>query len=214
MLPNFEWRRGTGNGVRMRNATRAEVYGHSHRGRSYMASWRRSRVAGCAAYLLLFLIFALVLPQMAGDERNFPGHLWAEEHRFLTNRIDLPTLIPTAIIALAALIVGYRMAFGAFRMYGLRRREKSRVYSDGLTAADRACLGLSGTDSVISCAGMILLAPPVVSAVVMFVRPTDAAALPDQYRSGLWLYWLAGVSLAYLLWAVAESVARAVKSRK
>ena len=214
MLPNFEWRRGTGSGVRMRNATRAEVYGHSHKDRSYMASWKRSRVAGCAAYLLLFFIFALVLPQMAGDEKNFPGHLWAEDHRFLTNRINLSILIPTAVITLLALIVGSRITFGAFRMYGLKRREKSKVYSDQLTDADRACLGLSRTDSIISYVGMILLILPIGLAIMTLVRTSDTAALPDYYHNGVLLYWLAGASLPYLLWAIVQSIMRMAKSKK
>ena len=212
--PNWEWRRGTGRGVRMRQASRAEVYSHLHRGRSYLASWKRSGFLMSAFYALIMLGGAFALPQMVGDEYNFPGHVWARDYRALGGIGSM--VVPAVAVTLLAALVGYRMTFGVFRMAGLKRRAKSNRIADSLTNAERACMGLSRVDSAVSAIGMLLLAPTIAWALLcVFGRgAADAERLPGSYYSGLMLYWQAGVSAAYLLWAAAQSVVRIVKSTK
>lgn len=210
---NWEWRRGTGTGTRMRNATRAEVYRHLNKGRSYEKAWKKAGRWMCVFGILFATVCALMFPQMVGDASNFPGHSWATDYRYMSDG-SVRSMLPISIAVVAlAMIAGFRLTFGVFRLIKLRRREKSDKYADRLTNVEEACMGLAKADFIICLAGIAALVYPTLRAILCVFGPgaAEAARLPELYYNGTLLIWQLGVSAAILLWSVVYAVLRGVK---
>ena len=226
IMPNWEWRRGTGHGVRMRNATIAEVYAHNNKGRSYRASWKHTGVVLCVFGALFIWFIALIYPMIVLDPSVMgnAGYAWSAGWTVfnygvpnpLSEVIQRPAFLPGLIVTLLATVVGFRMGCGVNRLISLLRRRKSGKPEDRLTRAEQACMGLSRADFFISMAGILALIYPIVRALQCVFAPGAAGmdALPGDYHNGMLPLWQFGVSAAYLLWAVVHSLVRTAISRK
>ncbi len=223
IVPGYEWRRGTGHGTYAGKVTVADLYSRNNKWKPYRKYWEKVGRFFCLCGAAFLFFIALVYPQIATRGLGKASYPWADAYDIaphdgpnsLGDIISGPAFLPTALVTLLAVIVGFRLAYGVIRLFRHRWRQKHGKGFESMSRGENACMGLSTADCIV-CAAIIagFIYPIVMAVLAIFGEGANGAEkLPEQYYSML-TYWEAGLSAVCLVWAVVQSILRKKIMRK
>ena len=216
IVPGYEWRRGTGHGTYAGKVTVADLYSRNNKWKSYRKYWEKTGRFFCLCGAAFFFFIALVFPHIPVNAADSGRYAWAADYALtdsgptpLWEIITQPTFLPKVLVTLLAVITGFRLAYGVARLLRHRWRKKNGKGFESMDRGESACMGLSTADCFVSLAVVAAFIYPIVMAALsLFGEGAESAAkLPDAYYS-LLAYWQAGLTAAYLIWAVVQSILR------